>query len=120
ARRASAAGSRLLSLAAHPGYAATNLQFAGPATALERSSLAVMNRTVAQSADAGALPVLYAATVPGLAGGSFVGPGGFMEMRGSPHLTTGAKRAYDEGAAARLWGESEHLTGVHYDFARDL
>ncbi|HET8977614.1 MAG TPA: oxidoreductase [Solirubrobacteraceae bacterium] len=120
ARRASAAGSGLLSLAAHPGYAATNLQFAGPATRWERWSLTVMNRTVAQSADAGALPTLYAATMPGLAGGSLVGPDGFMEVRGAPHLTTGARRAYDERAATRLWDESEHLTGVHYDFTRNL
>jgi NAD(P)-dependent dehydrogenase (short-subunit alcohol dehydrogenase family) len=108
------AGTGLLSLAAHPGYAATNLQTSGPATGLERAGLAAMNRVVAQSADMGALPTLYAATVPGITGGSLVGPGGVMEMRGHPQVTHGARRAYDEAAARRLWEESERLTGVTY------
>ncbi len=116
ARRASAAGSPLLSLAAHPGYSATNLQFAAPATRLERGSMWVMNQTIAQSADAGALPTLYAATMPGLAGGALVGPDGFMELRGHPRLTRGAGRAYDENAARGLWERSEELTGVRYEF----
>ncbi len=116
-RRATAAGTPMLSLAAHPGYAATNLQFAGPATAWERWSLGAMNKTVAQTADDGALPALYAATMPDLPGGAFVGPDGFMEMRGHPRLTRGVRRAYDETAARALWDRSEELTGVHYEFA---
>jgi NAD(P)-dependent dehydrogenase (short-subunit alcohol dehydrogenase family) len=115
-RRATAAGSPLVSVAAHPGYAATNLQFAAPATRLERGSMWVLNRTIAQSADAGALPALYAATTPGLPGGSFIGPDGFMELRGHPRLTTGVARAYDETAARALWERSEELTGVRYEF----
>ncbi|HWE08632.1 MAG TPA: oxidoreductase [Solirubrobacteraceae bacterium] len=115
-RRATAAGTPLLSLAAHPGYSATNLQLAGPATAWERWGLLAMNKTVAQTADEGALPTLYAATMPGIPGGSFIGPDGFMEMRGHPRLTTGAGRAYDEDAARRLWDQSEQLTGVRYEF----
>ena len=69
----------------------------------------------------GALPTLYAATVPDLPGGSFVGPDGFLEQRGYPHVVTAAGRAYDEDAWRRLWEVSEELTGVHYEFtaARD-
>jgi NAD(P)-dependent dehydrogenase (short-subunit alcohol dehydrogenase family) len=115
-RRASAAGSELVSVAAHPGYAATNLQSAGPAAWYEKGIMAVTNRLVAQSGDMGALPTLYAATVPGLAGGSFVGPDGFLEQRGYPHLVTGKKSAYDEDVARRLWEVSEELTGVRYSF----
>ncbi len=57
-RRAVAAGSNLLSVAAHPGYAATNLQSAGPAGRFERLTMVVTNKLVAQSAEMGALPTL--------------------------------------------------------------
>ena len=75
-RRATEAGSALLSLAAHPGYAATNLQFAAPERFYERAYMWIGNRVFAQSAEMGALPTLYAATVPDLPGGTYVGPGG--------------------------------------------
>jgi NAD(P)-dependent dehydrogenase (short-subunit alcohol dehydrogenase family) len=116
-RRAVAAGTELLSMAAHPGYAATNLQFAGPAAWYEKAVMAVTNRVIAQSAEMGALPSLFAATKPGVPGGSFVGPDGFMEQRGHPHVVTAAGKAYDEQAWLRLWETSEELTGVHYEFA---
>ena len=115
-RRAVQAGSALKSYAAHPGYAATNLQFAGPARFYERAAMAVGNRIFAQSAEMGALPTLYAATVPDLPGGSFVGPEGFMEQRGHPHLVTAAGKAYDQESWRRLWEVSEELTGVRYAF----
>jgi NAD(P)-dependent dehydrogenase (short-subunit alcohol dehydrogenase family) len=114
-RRAVAAGWNLLSVAAHPGYAATNLQSAGPAGRVERMTMVVTNRLVAQSAEMGALPTLYAA-VADLPGGSFVGPNGFMGLRGHPHLVTASARAYDEDDARRLWSVSEELTGIHYEF----
>jgi NAD(P)-dependent dehydrogenase (short-subunit alcohol dehydrogenase family) len=114
-RRASEAGTALKSMAAHPGYAATNLQFAAPRLP-DRMVMAVTNRLVAQSAEMGALPTLYAATAPDLPGGTFVGPDGFMEQRGHPKIVTGAGRAYDEDASRRLWETSEQLTGVHYEF----
>jgi NAD(P)-dependent dehydrogenase (short-subunit alcohol dehydrogenase family) len=114
-RRAVAAGWNLLSVAAHPGYAATNLQTAGPAGRVERMTMVVGNRLVAQSAEMGALPTLYAA-VADLPGGSFVGPNGFMGLRGHPHLVTAIPRAYDEDAARRLWAVSEELTGVRFEF----
>jgi NAD(P)-dependent dehydrogenase (short-subunit alcohol dehydrogenase family) len=115
-RRATAAGSSLQSMAAHPGYAATNLQFAGPSRSYERAIMAVSNKVIAQSAERGALPTPYAATAPELPGGSFVGPDGFMEMRGHPKVVTAAGKAYDEDAWRRLWEASEQLTGVHYEF----
>jgi NAD(P)-dependent dehydrogenase (short-subunit alcohol dehydrogenase family) len=117
-RRAAAAGSALLSLAAHPGYAATNLQFAAPDRFYEKAYMWIGNRLFAQSADMGALPMLYAATVPGLPGGTYVGPGGRAEQRGHPKVVTAAGKAYDEQAWERLWEVSERLTGVHYEFAR--
>ncbi len=115
-RRASAAGTELRSLAAHPGYAATNLQLAGPTRFYERALMVLGNHVVAQSADMGALPTLYAATVADLPGGTFVGPDGFMEGRGHPRVVTAAGKAYDEDASRRLWEVSEHLTGVRYEF----
>lgn len=116
-RRATAADTPLRSVAAHPGYARTNLQFASPPV-YERALMAVTNLVVAQSPEMGALPALYAATVEDLPGGSFVGPSGFMEARGYPHLVRAAARAYDEEDQRRLWELSEELTGVHYEFAK--
>jgi NAD(P)-dependent dehydrogenase (short-subunit alcohol dehydrogenase family) len=115
-RRARAAGTKLVSTAAHPGYAATNLQFAASPHRWERAAGWVGNLLFAQSADMGALPTLYAATVPDLSGGSFVGPDGSKGQRGHPHLVTAADRAYDEQTARRLWEVSEQLTGVSYRF----
>jgi NAD(P)-dependent dehydrogenase (short-subunit alcohol dehydrogenase family) len=114
-RRSSEAGSPLRSMAAHPGYSRTNLQFAAPPI-YERAAMAVTNLLIAQSAEQGALPSLYAATYPDLPGGSFVGPDGFMEGRGYPHLVTAARKAYDEQAWQRLWEVSEELTGVRFPF----
>jgi NAD(P)-dependent dehydrogenase (short-subunit alcohol dehydrogenase family) len=104
-------------LAAHPGYAATNLQSVGPRlsgrTWLLRP-MDVANRVLAQSADMGALPTLFAATYPGLPGGSYIGPGGFLEQRGYPRIVDRSAAAKDANAARRLWTASEELTGVHY------
>jgi NAD(P)-dependent dehydrogenase (short-subunit alcohol dehydrogenase family) len=116
-RRSRQAGLDLLSQAAHPGWAATNLQSAGPALPYERLFMAIVNRTYAQSAEMGALPILYAATVPDLPGGSFVGPDGIGEGRGYPKLVHGSSRAYDAEVARRLWSVSEQLTGVSFNLA---
>jgi NAD(P)-dependent dehydrogenase (short-subunit alcohol dehydrogenase family) len=120
ARRATEAGSALVSVAAHPGYAATNLQFAAPDRFYEKAYMWIGNRVFAQSADMGAEPTLYAATFPGLPGGTYVGPGGPGEQRGHPKVVTAAGKAYDEQAWRRLWEISEELTGVHYEFAGAL
>ena len=114
-RRASEAGTALRSMAAHPGYSRTNLQFAAPPV-YERPLMAVGNVLFGQSADIGALPTLYAATVPDLPGGTYVGPSGFMEQRGYPHPVTAAGKAYNEEDWRRLWEVSEELTGVSYEF----
>jgi len=110
-RRLRAAGSTVKSVAAHPGYAATNLQSASP-PALDRAVMAVTNRLLAQSAAMGALPLLYAATRPNLDGGLFVGPDGFEEQRGHPKVVRPVRAGRDEATAERLWSVSEELTGV--------
>jgi NAD(P)-dependent dehydrogenase (short-subunit alcohol dehydrogenase family) len=115
-RRAVQAGTALLSMAAHPGYAATHLQAAGTDRFYERWFMAIGNRLFAQSAEMGALPTLYAATFPDLPGGTYVGPGGRSEQRGYPKVVSAAGKAYDEQAWRRLWEVSETLTGVHYEF----
>ena len=116
-RRATEAGAPLLSLAAHPGYASTNLQFAATDRFYEKAIGWIGNRLIAQSADMGALPTLYAATVPDLPGGTFVGPGGRSQQRGYPQVVSAARKAYDEADWGRLWEVSEQLTGVHYEFS---
>ena len=75
--------------------------------------MAIGNRLIAQDADAGALPTLYAAT-PDLPGDSFVGPSGSMESRGYPTLVDRSGAAKDTETARRLWELSEALTGVTF------
>lgn len=113
-RRLRAAGSPVISVLAHPGYSATNLQSTGP-TGLMKSVLAVGNRLLAQSPERGALPLLYAAAVPDVKGGEFYGPDGLQEMRGAPTLVKPTERARDREAAVQLWQVSEQLTGVRYE-----
>jgi NAD(P)-dependent dehydrogenase (short-subunit alcohol dehydrogenase family) len=115
-RRLRAAGSTVKSLAAHPGYAATNLQFAGP-PGLDAAVMKVSNTVIAQSGEMGALPTLYAATEPGLEGGTFCGPDGFLEQRGHPKPVAPSSAARDEQVARRLWEVSEEMTGVRFDLA---
>jgi NAD(P)-dependent dehydrogenase (short-subunit alcohol dehydrogenase family) len=110
-RRLRAAGSTVKSLAAHPGYAATNLQSAAAPT-IDRLVMVATNVLMAQSADRGALPSLYAATEPGLEGRTYVGPDGIGEFRGHPRPVSPSRAARDELVAARLWAVSEELTGV--------
>jgi NAD(P)-dependent dehydrogenase (short-subunit alcohol dehydrogenase family) len=122
-RRAEAAGSPISSMAAHPGYAATNLQTRGGGgngllTRAEDLLMMVSNTLLAQSEEMGALPTLYAATQPGLDGGSYVGPDGMGEQRGHPTLVGSTSAARDEEAARRLWEVSEELTQVHPAFGQ--
>jgi NAD(P)-dependent dehydrogenase (short-subunit alcohol dehydrogenase family) len=114
ARRARGPKAHVLSVAAHPGWAATHLQSAGPQLPHERFFMQLMNRFYAQNAGMGALPILYAATMPGLEPGTLVGPDGFMEGRGHPKLVTGSGRSRETATAGRLWDVSEKLTGVSF------
>ncbi|MEU6666679.1 oxidoreductase [Streptomyces sp. NPDC046727] len=111
-RRLAEAGSAVRALAAHPGWAATNLQ-SHHANPLARAVMAVGNRFLAQDDRAGALPTLYAATQD-LPGAAYVGPDGPAEMRGAPTLVGRSAAASDPAAARRLWTLSEELTGVEW------
>ena len=116
-RRVDAAGLRLLSVAAHPGYASTNLQLAGPRMRGSRARAlfyAAGNLLFAQPAAHGAWPTLCAATDPGARGGEYYGPGGLAEQRGHPVLVGMSAAASDAGDAGWLWERSEELTGVSY------
>jgi NAD(P)-dependent dehydrogenase (short-subunit alcohol dehydrogenase family) len=110
-RRLKARGSTVKSLAAHPGYAATNLQSAA-APLVDRLFMKVGNAVVAQNDEMGALPVLYAATEPGLEGGTYAGPDGIGEHRGHPKVVQPNRAAKNEETARRLWDVSAELTGV--------
>ncbi len=114
-RRLSAAGSEVLATAAHPGYAATNLQFHSGRRALDLLST-LGNRVIAQDEHAGALPTLYAA-VADVPPNSYSGPDGLLEMRGKPKLVGRSGAAKDADVARRLWEVSEELTGVHFPLA---
>ena len=113
-RRARAAHSRLVSVAAHPGVATTGFV---AATGMPGLMATVVNAAIGvfgQDADAGALPGLYAATMPDVIGGEFWGPDGFLEIRGAPKPGRISPHALDRTAWKRLWTVSEQLTGVHY------
>jgi NAD(P)-dependent dehydrogenase (short-subunit alcohol dehydrogenase family) len=114
-RLLTAAGSDVRAVAAHPGYASTNLQ-QHTGSRLQNGLMAIGNRLFAQSDQMGALPTLYAATqdVPGT---SYVGPGGFKEQRGHPQLVGRTAAASDADTARRLWDRSEELTGVSFPLA---
>jgi NAD(P)-dependent dehydrogenase (short-subunit alcohol dehydrogenase family) len=112
-RRLRAAGLPVISVLAHPGYSATNLQLTGP-TGLMKAVLRVGNQLIAQSAERGALPQLYAATADGVEGGSFIGPDGFRESRGHPTVVQPVGRARDAETGRHLWQVSEGLTGMSY------
>jgi NAD(P)-dependent dehydrogenase (short-subunit alcohol dehydrogenase family) len=114
-RRLSEVGSSVRALAAHPGYAATNLQ-QHTESRLQDGLMAIGNRVLAQSDEGGALPTLFAATqdVPGA---SYVGPDGFAEQRGHPTLVGRSAAASDPEGAAALWTLSEELTGVRFPLA---
>jgi len=116
-RRASAAGSALRAVAAHPGYAHTNLQTTGPRMAgakLEELASHAGNFLLSQSPQMGALPSLRAAVGAGIEGGDYLGPRGPFEMRGHPVRVSPSRAARDTATARRLWEVSEDLTGVRF------
>jgi NAD(P)-dependent dehydrogenase (short-subunit alcohol dehydrogenase family) len=110
-RRLDAAGSKVRAMAAHPGLVRSDIYTeSGPVTRL-------IVRTLGQSPEEGALPVLYAA-VADLPGNSFTGPSRFVHMRGAPELINRSATARDAQLAARLWTLSEQLTGTRFPLAQ--
>lgn len=104
-------------MAAHPGYASTHLQAVGPELSGNRFMVRATdfgNRLIAQSDADGALPQLYAATMPGVSGGEYYGPDGAFEIRGSPKKVRLSRAGSNLDDARRLWEVSEQATGVTY------
>jgi len=122
-RRSAAAGWGVASLAAHPGIARTELFESGPGMgrrggrSMEGTLMRLAGPLFAQSAERGALPILYAATAPDAEPGGYYGPDGFREMKGDPAPARVSANAADPAAAARLWEESERLCGVRFGAA---
>ncbi len=114
-RRSDANGWGPMSNAAHPGFARTDLITNGPGTTGVLSLISsVMKPFLSQSAAAGALPTLLAATAPEAQRGAYYGPNGFQEMKGAPSEARIFPQASDPGVAAKLWDVSEKLTGVQW------
>ena len=111
-RRLADARSDVRAMAAHPGYAATNLQ-RNTGNVIQHVGMWIGNKVIAQSDEQGAWPTLYAATQD-IAGDSYVGPDGFKEGRGHPTLVGRSDAARDADVARRLWELSEELTGVSF------
>ncbi|PPE73524.1 short-chain dehydrogenase [Solimonas fluminis] len=106
-RRLRRAGLPVTAVAAHPGYTATNLD-------IGNVFMRLATRLFAQAPAMGALPALYAATAPGVAGGDYWGPGGYKELTGYPKKAACRPEARDPSAADRLWAWSERMTGLHF------
>ena len=116
-RRCSAHGVPVTSVAAHPGFASTNLMTAGLSMdrhSLDRTLVDAATVMFAQPAEMGALPILMAAADPTVPGGAYVGPAGPGGMRGLPHRARASRAAYDTRLAAGLWTLSEEATGVRF------
>jgi NAD(P)-dependent dehydrogenase (short-subunit alcohol dehydrogenase family) len=115
-RKLQAAGVDAAALCAHPGYARTNLRTSRLETERNRVQRLLLNifEMMSMSSERGSLPLLCAATDPEARGGQYIGVSGFLEIQGSPKLTEGQKRAYDESLQDRLWSVSERLTGVKF------
>jgi len=107
-----------ISIAAHPGWANTNLQKVGPMMAgrsFQAKAMIATSALLAQTPLEGAYPILAAATYPNILGASYLGPRGLGEMRGTPKFTHGKALAYDQTLAKNLWEVSEELTGVTWE-----
>ena len=116
-RRVERKGVALTAVAAHPGYAATDLQHVAPrltGSVLSRWLMNAGNALMAQSADRGALPQMYAATHSDVVGGDYYGPDGFMEMWGNPRKVESSKKSHDVALQHSLWEQSIELTGVSW------
>ncbi len=106
-RRLADAGSGAISLCAHPGWTATNLQ-------AHSAMFRMLNPLFGMAPPRGALATLYAATAPEAQAGGFYGPNRMSEMRGYPGPAKEPRWAQDGAVAKRLWAVSEELTGLAY------
>ena len=115
-RRSRTGGWGIMSNAAHPGFARTDLIASGPCahSVFARLNATFMQPWMSQSAAEGALPQLLAATSPDAVGGGYYGPSRLFELKGPPKIARVAKQARDEAVARRLWEVSETLTGVGF------
>ena len=117
-RRLEARGSKVASIGCHPGYAATNLQSTGVGmdggSAFFRVLYKISNATVAQTATAGAYPLVLAAADPTAEAGAYYGPTGFQQMRGAVGKSFVHRKAKDEEVARRLWEVTEELVGPFF------
>jgi len=118
-RRLTAVGSPIVSTAAHPGYAITNLQADHVGAGLTLL-MAVMKPFLSQDAAHGALPTLFAAVAAEAVPGGYYGPDGIAELKGHPTAVRLARGAMDQAVAKRLWIESERLTKVKFGALSDL
>ncbi|MDA3649194.1 oxidoreductase [Saccharopolyspora indica] len=115
-RAAKRAERDLISVAAHPGMAMTELT--GNSSRLHalpgpvHDVVGLGTRLVTQPAERGALPQLFAATARGVRGGDYFGPGGIGEVRGHPNRARLSKAARDVATARRLWAVTAEHTGV--------
>ncbi len=117
-RRSGVANWGILSTAAHPGVARTELIANGPGrNALMKLAETIVFPLISQSAAAGALPTLYAATSPNAAPGGYYGAQGFLDLKGPPGPAKMMPQAQDQTVAKRLWDAAETLTGQKFKSA---
>jgi NAD(P)-dependent dehydrogenase (short-subunit alcohol dehydrogenase family) len=114
-RKLAEAGADTIAVAAHPGGARTELNRTMPL--LFRGRSWGLARPITHPAAIGALSLARAAADPAIAGGSYVGPGGWREFTGYPALLAPAEHARDPELQRRLWQDSERLSGTAYHFS---
>ncbi|PTU30440.1 oxidoreductase [Stenotrophobium rhamnosiphilum] len=105
-----------ISVGAHPGMSGTNIGAAlvENASPLKKRINAWIEAKILNSPERAAAPTLLAVTRPGVTGGSYFGPSGFMEIKGSPTPARLAAASQNESDASRLWALAEQLTGVSF------
>ena len=118
-RRLVRVGADQISVACHPGWAATHMSHtpAGQAEPLMDRLVQALTRRIAPTAAAGSRSIVFAATSPDVHGGDYIGPGGPGGMSGAPVKAMSSARSHDQDLAHELWRTSEDMTGIHYEFS---